>query len=321
MWEKIENFLFDILGLFVPGIVFLITLVITFFSLVSNNIWQQFLLKINKDSIVIIKFVTPIIKNTDGKNFVYIILFVILLSYLLGHIIKVFSKIFYDACIVLFDLFLIRCMKYLSNKISQFAKKTYRKYKQLIVSKDFFLEKNLLKKILIMETFPFVQILEFIRNLIKFTTNLTVEIFTFKAKKYEEANESLVNETVKMINKKYNVEYPETWYSIYKLSKTIMSHENLKNLGDTFLAKYNLYRSLSFISFINLLLTVFLYFFMSQYLNPFFKVICPILGVLHFLFWYTFHEKYKRYFRLCGNETLIALFYFFKKTQANDTST
>lgn len=315
MWEKIESFLFDILGLLVPGIVLILGVAFSYFSLISSDSWNYLTQKVNNGSIIVINHVSILLKKFNGGNFLTIILFLILLGYLLGHIVKVFSKIYYDACIIIFDNGIIKLLKYFWASIKKCVKNTFKDYEQFIDSRPFFEQKHKLKKILKFEYKVFKGTFIFVRNIFKFILKIFNEALTFKVDSYEPTNEKLVSEVISLINRKYEVNFPNAWYSVYKLSKTIMIHENLKSLGDTFLAKYNLYRSLSFISFLNIVLTSVLYFFLSEYLNPYANILGPLLLIIHLLFLFTFHEKYKRYFKLCGNETLIALFYFFKKQQ------
>ncbi|MCY7541622.1 hypothetical protein P9173_07575 [Bacillus safensis] len=315
MWEKIESFLFDILGLLVPGIVLILGVAFSYFSLISSDSWYYLTQKVNNESIIVINHISILLERFNGGNFLIIIIFLILLGYLLGHIVKVFSKIYYGACIIIFDNGIIELLKYIWASIKKSVKDTFRDYKQFIDSRPFFEQRYKLKKMLNFENKFFKVTFIFVGNIFKFILGIFSEALTFKVDSYEPANEKLVSEVVGLINQKYEVDFPKKWYSVYKLSKTIITHENLKSLGDTFLAKYNLYRSLSFISFLNIVLTCVLYFFLSEYLNPYANILGPLLLIIHLLFLFTFHEKYKRYFKLCGNETLIALFYFFKKQQ------
>ncbi|KWZ67307.1 hypothetical protein [Bacillus altitudinis] len=315
MWEKIESFLFDILGLLVPGIVLILGVAFSYFSLISSDSWYYLTQKVNNGSIIVINHVSILLERFNGGNFLIIIIFLILLGYLLGHLVKVFSKIYYGACIIIFDNGIIELLKYIWASIKKCAKDIFRDYKQFIDSRTFFEQRYKLKKMLKFEYKVFKVTFIFVKNIFKFISNIFNEALTFKVDSYEPANEKLVSEVASLINQKYEVDFPIKWYSVYKLSKTIMTHENLKSLGDTFLAKYNLYRSLSFISFLNIVLTCVMYFFFSEHLNPYANILCPLLLIMHLLFLFTFHEKYKRYFKLCGNETLIALFYFFKKQQ------
>jgi hypothetical protein len=311
MWEKIETFLFDIIGLLIPGLVFLMSTIFTFLFLVSDNIYLDVQENLNK--IVLFDFIMKTTKELN-KHFWLIVVIFILISYLTGHVIKVFSKIYYKFFELIFDKFL--------NKIFAFLKSQ-------LLSLLFFLLKKLVsyvRRLPILNNMNpalksyikkfFIEVKNYLKSVIRFIDNFLIEIFVYGTEDYEKANKDLLDECMDIINRRFNTNFPKKWYSIYKLSKIVIYHENLKNMNDTFLAKYNFYRSLSFISFLQMVLLTILSF-NKDILNDYFNVLIPILLIINFIFWYTFHEKYKRYYRLCGNEILVAMYYYLKKTEQN----
>ncbi len=298
MWEKIEIYFFDIMGLLIPGIIFLSGITFTCLFLLSadtilsiQNILSQ---------IVLFKLYLNLDKDLR-KNIWLLVVFVIFNSYLIGHVIKVISKVYYSFFTILFDQFI--------NKIISTIHKWLRK-----IIADLINSPNPQRAINWMNSDFRKFIKDFITSVYRFFHHNLKVIFVFKSDEYEKDNEPLLNESLQIINQRYSTDFPVRWYSIYKLSKTINYHENLKNMSDTFLAKYNFYRSLSFICFLQFLLIIFL-FFNDNLLNVYSHTIVIILLVINTIFWYTFHEKYKRYFKLCGNETLVSIYYHLKTTE------
>jgi len=94
--------------------------------------------------------------------------------------------------------------------------------------------------------------------------------------------------------------------------------ENIKSLATTFLAKYNLYRSLSFI----FIFSFFYYlFFFTTYHDSIIqeaKALGKYVPICLVLLWFVFHVAFKRYWTLCGNESLMSLYYFLNKKKISD---
>ncbi|MGL5428594.1 MAG: hypothetical protein ACRDAS_11845, partial [Cetobacterium sp.] len=131
-------------------------------------------------------------------------------------------------------------------------------------------------------------------------------IFYFKADKYESNNSFMIEEIVEKINRDKKTKLKKEWYTIYKIGKFYEENKKIKSLSSTFLAKYTLYRSLSLIFFLNLMLLI----CKERYLIELMEWIPKIIfQTLMFLTWFTFHIKYKSYYTYCGNETLVALYY------------
>jgi hypothetical protein len=286
MWDKIENYLFDILGLLVPGLVLIISILVVSLALLNEkaeNGLNKFFVSTDFPLVSIWKTISASLVG----SWLIIIVSVIML-YLCGHLVKTFSKVYYDFCSNLFDKGLFRWV---------YNKKTVNK------------KQNQDPKLGLFHKIKIV-FFDCLKGFLSFFYRGMKNVVTYNADNYEPANKSLVGKTVDLINEHYNTDYPREWYSIYKFSKIVGSNEDLKSLSNVFLAKYNLYRSLSFISFVIIIYVLILHFKFDNYINASAGVMLPFILISSFLCWYTFHLAYKRYFRLCGNEALISLFYF-----------
>lgn len=292
-FNKLENFLFDLLGLVLPGLILIIMTVAPLLMFDFNNIPEELL---NKSRLLatfdLIASHISDLQNLDPK---YVIGITILASYILGHSIKVFSIIFYDFGRLIFDNSILKFFKWIGSTISQ--------------------------KIKADKTKPFPK---YLKTFVAPIQNTLQKVFTFESDLYFSANESLVKESVKIINEKLSTEYPEDWYSIYKFSGVVNSQEKLKSLSGFFLAKYNLYRSLSFLFIVTFFYFQVFYSATESALTEGVKNMKILIELATILLWFTFHVKFKRYWTLCGNETLISLYYFLNRdllrNQGTETS-
>lgn len=239
--EKIRYWLYDTIGLILPGTLF------------TGMVFYMFNFELSNETF----------KNLEKMHLEKICLFlgISICLYLVGNVIKVSSQIFYDFFSSLFDEWIFTKFKY-TNK-DEWA------------------------------------ILKFLRNYLKY-------IFYFKSPKYFSENEFMINQIIRKINKEKKTSLKKEWYSIYKIGKFYEDNENINSLSSTFLAKYTLYRSLSFIFFINFCLLIFKDDYLIQVKT---KIPSGIFLLMMFISWLAFHIKYKRYYSLCGNETLIGLYY------------
>lgn len=159
-------------------------------------------------------------------------------------------------------------------------------------------------------------IINIIIGVFEFMAGFASDIFKFKPLDYEPDNENMCKEVSNQIHSKYEF-LPPDWYSIYKLSAVIIREENIKSLSPTYLAKYNFYRSLAFLFLLNTIYIYILYNKASYFISPLgWQLVYPICFT-NMVFWLTFHEKYKRYWKLCGNDSLVSLFYFFDRSKEN----
>ncbi|MEW5819223.1 MAG: hypothetical protein AB1782_03450 [Cyanobacteriota bacterium] len=259
--EKIESFLFEIIGLLIPGIIFIVLPELIYYQLTGLDLPYWF--NIKKQLV------------TSNINNLWLLLFLIF-AYFCGNLVKVFSKELYSICRAIFDNNINRLLGYICNKIKSWTKYT-----------DW---------------------LEGIKNFLKiFSTFFSIlkKGFIFQTADYPNSSETLLVSIKKKLKEKDLLDDNLKWFSYYKFSDIIQSNENIKSLCFKFLAKYNFYRSMSFIAVLNLLLS--LYWVIKHDLLNFRSSVVLILLLAFYL---TFHDKYKTYWMLCGNEAILGLYYF-----------
>lgn len=326
MIEKLEQFLFDILGLVIPGfiaifILFLLPILILDLNKISNFANDFFYLNL---------YIKNIISFYNSNKYIVVTL-IILICYILGHVIKVMSKYPYALLNVIFDegifkilnnileyIILEYIIKVIQKKTSSSKNKpnpllyllqpSYRKSWKIKIKKQ---------KLHIW----YIDILNFLISLYySFFKKVFNDIFSFNAPNYYSANENIKKNVLDKLKNKYEVDFPDNWYSIYKISNVILSQENIYSLSFKFLAKYNFYRSLSFIFLANYIYILTLYNIFNEYISNLGKNIFSLLIIVNSLLWITFHEKFKRDWTLCGNESLMNLFYFLSKSNNIENS-
>jgi hypothetical protein len=301
MIDKIEEFLYDLLGLAVPGLIFIMIIIfppICFIDLIKYD---------NKYTInnTILSNISSMIDIKNQSN-TYIIFAIILICYILGHVIKVFSKYQYDLFTVIFDRGFNRFVKHIIRKLE---KSNYRIFK--LLSKSYREDFNKMEK-------WYVGLVNMIIGCGSFLTKLLKDIFTFSSPSYYSDNNPLQRNIIEKINQKYKTNFPNKWYSIYKISNVIMTQEKLKSLSSKFLAKYNFYRSMAFLFLLDFFYIIIFFSKYNSYINTIGHNLKVTLYIVNGILWLTFHEKYKRYWTLCGNESLMSLFYYLSKPQKDD---
>lgn len=285
-FSKLENFFFDILGLILPGAVFLLILLSPVLFVDMGRIG-----KIADTSVVLSALVTiwTILKTYWASNPKSVLTIIAILAYLIGHTIKVFSRIKYEFLTAFFDKFIDKWVERLYNKCRDwvFPSKTSKTYLQL---KELFS--------------PF--------------KSLISAIFTFDIVYYTKSDEAIRQNCLDQLDDRLGMDISRDKYSIVKISSVITNQENLRSLGTFFLAKYNLYRSLALI----FLFTIFYYlcFFrtVKDLLTGTSQELSHAIIMVSILLWFTFHAKYKRYWTFYGSERLITLFYFLNKKKINE---
>ena len=296
-FSRIENFLFDLLGLVLPGIIFL-TILILPISLVDIS---KIPLPIIDSSFILseLSTISKIFKTYWTANSSLVITFTIIVSYLIGHFIKVFAIIKYEIFTAIFD--------------KSFNKWTYWLFEKL----KFLLNEGYLK--LFNSPIYTTKGYKWIKEIFYPFKNLLIKIFVFKPLDYFNDNDSLRTNCVNIINTRIGTTFPDKWYSVYKFSSVITNQENIKSLAGNFLAKYNLYRSLAFIFIFSTIYYSLFFSASANYIPQDLKKIGSLILLTSIFLWFTFHYKYKRYWTLCGNETLVSLFYFLNKKKVNET--
>jgi hypothetical protein len=283
-FSKLENFFFDILGLILPGAIFLLILL--------SPVLLVDMAKMEKaadTSVILSALVTiwNILKAYWASNPKSALTIVIILAYLTGHTVKVFSRIEYEFLTAFFD-------KFVNKKVIRI----YNKCKNWIFSKK--------------------PPSETWRDLFKPFRTLVDGIFTFEPVFYSKKDEVIRQNCLDQLNSRLKIKLPEDNYSIVKISSVISNQENLRSLGTFYLAKYNLYRSLALI----FLFTTFYYLYFFNVAKPLLLEtthgLSGVMIVASIFLWYTFHAKFKRYWTFYGDERLITLFYFLNKKKINE---
>jgi len=285
--SKLENFLFDILGLILPGFIFLLILLSPILFLDMNKTE-----KIADTSMLLSALTTmwQILKGYWTSNQRSVLTIAVILAYLIGHTIKVFSRIKYDLFPAVFDKNLNEAVTWLYKKFIGLFPPGVRASKTWSHLRQFFL--------------PFKRLIR--------------DIFTFSTVNSIERDHIFRQDCVDQLNARLSIDVPNDQETIAKLSSVVTNQESLRSLGTFYLAKYNLYRSLALI----FLLTAFYYnYFFGITDNPISIMSHKISGIIlaaSVVLWFTFHSKYKRYWTLYGGERVLTLFYFLNKKKLNE---
>lgn len=278
-FSKLENFFFDILGLILPGAIFLLILVSPVL-LVDMGKME----KAADTSAILSGLVTiwNVLKTYWVSHPRSALVIVAILAYLIGHTVKVFSRIKYEFLTAFFD-----------NGINKVVISFYNKCKKWVFGSK--TPPSWLKKLYA----PF--------------KNLFTGVFAFEPAYYSPKDEVIRQNCLDQVDTRVGIKLSQDKHTIVKISSVISNQENLRSLGTFFLAKYNLYRSLALI----FLFTTFYYLYFFKVAKTFLlettQGISSIMIVASVFLWYTFHAKYKRYWSLYGEERLITLFYFLNK--------
>jgi hypothetical protein len=157
-----------------------------------------------------------------------------------------------------------------------------------------------------------------LKELFKPFGTLIEYIFTFSPPHHFESDTGLKQNCLAKLNTRLSIDYPDD-RSITKISGVISNQENIKTLGPFFLAKYNLYRSLSLIFLFTTLYYIYFFRVAGAYIAPASHEISALILAAPAILWFTFHVKFKRYWTLYGDERLMSLFYFLNKKKLNES--
>jgi hypothetical protein len=286
--SKLENFVFDILGLILPGSIFLLTLMSPLLFVDLSEIPNEII-----DDSLMLSVLTTILKMLSTYWAAYpksALIIALILAYLAGHVVKVFSIIKYDFLTALFDRRLNKLSEEIFNKIKNWIPLQSRQSSTYAWFKEIFRPFKL-----------FIQ-----------------AIFVFKAPYRFKDDAFFMENCAYRLNSRLSTTYAYEEKSISKISSIIATQEQFRNIGTFFLAKYNLYRSLALI----FLFTTFYYisFFRAEstYIKPSLHQISSIIFAAPVILWFTFHVKYKRYWTLYGQERIMSLFYILNKKKINE---
>lgn len=323
--------MFDIIGLLLPGLI-AISLIASLPLLIISDSELE---KLYKNNIIFFSNIT----NFYNNNKTLLIVIVIIAAYILGHTIKVFSKYPYSFFEVIFDDGINKLIGFIFGLLTKAIKNIIKFVMKNIIKNNHVQEtvssgddkfsiwayltkkpyrKKWSEKFLDIKKPWYIGLLNFIAGMYGFINYITKSIFSFKSPSYYKENKILIPDIMSKLRKKFNTNFPDDWYSIYKIAKVIMEQEKVKSLSSRFLAKYNFYRSLALIFLLNFVYIFYLYRKYNILIGYFGYYIYKVLLILNFLMWFTFHEKYKRYWTLCGNEALMSLFYFISKPERRE---
>jgi len=283
--QKLEEFLFDIMGLTLPGVIFGFSMFSLYFLNVPiadyRSVMTSFL-EMGKEYSVL------------GVPSLVTYSLIVLFSYIIGHLIKVIGKYIYDFGPFIFDKVLLKPIV-----ISKSALLTW--LKSNVNTKNYF-----------------VKILRYNTELLVKSFTMLEEVFGFSTISYSCDFDRMRLETIRLLNEEHNIDihtYDTKWYPYYKSALTIAEKSKVKTHARFFLAKYNFYRSLAFVFLVHLTSIITLKFILEVgSLNYIWK--SAIL--IDIVFWITFHTKYKRYWTACGNEAIVGLFHSLISIKIND---
>lgn len=245
MFEKIEEFLYDFIGIIVPGFIFIVL------SSIYLSIYDPTLSKNFMDSLKIWKSFEFIEK--------YFLIILLSIAYFLGHLIVMLSKLQYEICIIIMDFGLLKKWK---NSTQQ----------------NSFLKKWLL------------------------------EILTYDTKSYSPHNEGIKKRVLELLSQRFSFSFEDNWYTLYKMSSIISTQDEISSRVNNYFAKYTFFKSIAFIFWINQFLLLAISFQHFTYSTV-------AVFIINFLFWLAFHSSYKRFWTMCGDESLLSLFYYLNKQQ------
>lgn len=286
-FSKLENFLFDILGLILPGAIFLMILLS---PVLFVNIDGVPAVAIDGSVILsALQTVSHILKTYWAGYPKSSLTILIILAYLMGHAVKVFSRIKYELLTAVFDDGLnrpvVRVYQWVCGLLFRDPSSTvYLRLKELLR--------------------PLGTVLGY--------------LFTFRAADYLVSDGVLKENCLELVNSRLAIQYPDDDRLVTKLSGVISTQESIKTLGPFFLAKYNLYRSLALIFVFTTPYYICFFRVVGAYLPPSSHEISRLIITTMIILWFTFHVKYKRYWTLYGDERIVSLFYILNKKKLNE---
>jgi hypothetical protein len=307
--EKIEQFLFDILGLVVPGVVLLCLLcVLPAFVVDTAKFSYSFNITGNFIGTNLVTWVLREAKILDIVTW-QVSVFFLFIAYLIGHTVKVFAKYQYDFCSKICDETIVSLIKFVTKLIN--IKLGQSKY-WFLRALNRIRRKRIKKSNLNYKKRIYIASVSYIINWLNYILGLFTDMVIFKPADYSPDNRQLYMKIKKTLKDNYGYS-AFNWYSLYKMSNVILNQEKISTLYQSYLAKYNLYRSLAFIFLSNIFYIIWFYNMFPSIINKFGNNLYSWLIIINFIAWWTFHVKYKRYWLLCGNETLLSVYYFLKK--------
>lgn len=275
IFARINDFLFDFLGLILPGMVFVILLFLPLFVVdlegVKSVYANDFFVHANE----------TLLNTKDGflgahPSIIYI--GIVLIIYLIGHTLKVLSKI------------------------------QYRLFESIV---NGFVKVNLEKLIGLNATVKWNVNWFLELPVINYLVEIIKKTLSFSHKDYYASSEYARISVVGKIRQFFDENFKDEWSEIYRFSSKLIAQEELKSNAYSYLAKYNFYRSIAFLFLLNF---IWLGWIQTNYGDFLHIKFIEIGTICNFILWFTFHEKFRRYWVLCGNETLMTVYYHLNKT-------
>ncbi len=299
-WEKFDQYLFDIVGILLPGIVGCIILL--FLKGITFELLNSFL-------------------STIENHFIPIALF-FLFSFLLGHVIKFGSITYYAVATPITEvvftflkklLWVLKKILWPVRSLFFCFKKNIRdylnKFQNKISYNSFLTLCSWYRKL-------YFFLLKEGDKILKPIKRFYVEnIFRHKIQKYGSDYQPIENYVIQEMKKDSelsNLRFDDKTKlnnAIYKISDILSRNENIKSLWHVHLAKYNCYRSLAFLFLFTYLICTFPELPILK--NFGFINVPQFLSAFLLVFFFTFHYKFKRYWQLCSTEALNSLFYYY----------
>lgn len=301
MVEKIEEFLFDILGLAVPGATLIVLLCLLPFFFVdpdkakfSFNLSERTLLALAINNI-----------NHGSKMLDFLTLpvgiLIFFVSYLIGTIVKVLSIYQYELFSLVFDKFINKIIIFIREQLLSILTKGNQALNNALLKRNNTVLRGFLSKFI-----------SYLKSIFLFVSGIIRDFFCFGPPNFTPKNEWLKDKIGEKLQEKIDYK-PSEWYSLYKVSNVIFAQEKVPTLSIKYLAKYNFYRSLAFIFLFNIFYIVVFFSSFPSIINSWGSKLCPILIIINLIAWLTFHKKFKRYWTLCGDETIVSAYYHLYK--------
>ena len=286
----LERYLFDIIGVIVPGL----TSVILYYLIIKNDAPTE-----------LIEQLQTMEYNTITWTAIIIFL------YILGMFVKVVAIKTYEIMGSAFGnskdcsipRFFKRCADHLdarkNNCLIEFLEQK-NESETSCVCICWIIDNIILYPIKIFVRI-FVGILFNVAKLLEIATTFKIDRCPYDYKSlYIELRKEMKEQNIANFDEARDIE--EDAILLYKLSSVIIRQNELKSLFDSFLAKYNLFRSLSFVFG-----TFGLY---SSFLSDIVYAQCYTICLL--IAWFVFHYKYTRYWGLCGGDAISTALIYLK---------
>ena len=281
----LERYLFDIIGIIVPGL----TSVILYYWLIEDKTLVLLIEQSHKLEYNTITWCT-----------------IIICFYILGVCIKAIAiktyEILGDAIGKAEGYTLPQIFMVLSNFFKDLDKSIIKNIHKTTLKGKKIWWKTLINKFLL---YPLIMIVKLFGGvlyrmfcILEYATTFKIDNCPSKYKKlYIEFRKEVNNQGIGNFDESKDIE--EDAHLLYKLSSVIIRQNELKALYDNFLAKYNLFRSLALVFGVA--------GFYSIFGQGDYKITICLLTT-----WFVFHYKYIRYWGLCGGDAISTALIYLK---------